>query len=65
MPRVDLELEIEQIARILEGLSAGELETLEILLNRELGDALKKRRQEARIEFEQGKTLSKHELFSE
>ncbi|MCL0098135.1 hypothetical protein M1O19_06465 [Dehalococcoidia bacterium] len=65
MPRVDLELEIGQIAGILEGLSPGELETLEILLNRELTDELKKRRQEARIEFEQGKTLSRDELFSE
>ena len=65
MPRVDLELEIGQIAEILEGLSPGELETLEILLNRELTDELKKRRQEARIEFEQGKTLSRDELFSE
>ncbi|MCL0073007.1 hypothetical protein M1N91_02170 [Dehalococcoidia bacterium] len=65
MPRVDPELEIGQIAEILEGLSPGELETLEILLNRELTDELKKRRQEARIEFEQGKTLSRDELFSE
>jgi hypothetical protein len=65
MPKVELELGIEQIAKILEGLSPGELETLEILLNPELRDELKKRRQEAKLEFEQGKTLSKDELFSD
>jgi len=36
MPKVELELELEQVARILEGLSPGELETLELLLNPEL-----------------------------
>ncbi|MBT9160781.1 MAG: hypothetical protein AAGB97_08215 [Dehalococcoidia bacterium] len=64
MPKVEFDLEIEQIAKMLEGVSPGELETLEILLNPELRDELKKRRGEARIEFEQGKTLSKDELFS-
>jgi len=63
MPKVELELGIEQIARILEELSPGELETLEILLNPGLIDELKKRREEARVEVEQGKTLSKDELF--
>ena len=65
MPKVELELEIEQIATMLEELSPGELETLEILLNPELRDELKKRREEARIELKQGKTLSKDELFSD
>lgn len=65
MPRVELELEIEQIATMLEELSPGDLETLEILLNPELRDELKKRREEARIELKQGKTLSKDELFSD
>jgi len=64
MPKVELEVGIEQIAKILEGLSPGELETLEILLNPELRDELKRRRQEAEIEFKQGRTLSKEELFS-
>lgn len=64
MPKVELELGIEQIAKILEELSPGELETLEILLNLDLMDELKKRREEARIEFEQGKALSKDDLFS-
>lgn len=65
MPKVELELEIEQIAKILERLSPGELETLEILLNPELRDELKRRRDEARTEFKQGKMLSKDELFSD
>ena len=65
MPKVELELEIEQIAKILEGLNPGELETLEILLNPELRDELKRRREEAKVEFEQGKTLSKDELFAD
>lgn len=65
MPKVEMELEIEQIAKILESLSPGELETLEILLTPELRDALKERREEGRREFEQGKTLSKDDLFSE
>ena len=64
MPKVELELGIEQIAKNLEELSPGELETLEILLNLDLMDELKKRREEARIEFEQGKALSKDDLFS-
>ena len=65
MPKVELEVRIEQIAKILKGLSPGELETLEVLLNPELRDELKRRRREAKIEFEQGKTLSKEELFSD
>jgi len=65
MPKVELEVEIQQIAKILKRLSPGELETLEILLNPELRDELKRRREEARVEFKQGKTLSKEELFSE
>ncbi|MCD6318338.1 hypothetical protein J7M02_04665 [Candidatus Aerophobetes bacterium] len=64
MPKVELQVGIEQIAKVLKRLSPGELETLEILLNPELRDKLKKRREEAKIEFEQGKTLSKEELFS-
>ncbi|MBE0478926.1 hypothetical protein IBX65_07405 [Candidatus Aerophobetes bacterium] len=65
MPKLELEVEIEQLAKILEGLSPGELETLEILLNPQLTDELKRRRQEAKIKFEQGETLSKEQLFSD
>ena len=63
MPKVELELEVEQIARILEALSQQELETLEVLLQPRLAAELKQRRQEARTELEKGKTLSKAELF--
>ncbi|MFO7772823.1 MAG: hypothetical protein R6V59_02605 [Dehalococcoidia bacterium] len=65
MPRVELELEVKQIARILEALSQQELETLELLLQPELGAELRQRRQEARTELEEGKTLSKAELFGD
>ena len=50
MPKVELELGIEQIAKILKELSPGKLETLEILLNSDLMDKLKKRCEEARID---------------
>ncbi len=62
MPKVELEVRIDQIAKILKELSPGELETLEVLLNPELRDELKRRRREAKIEFEQGKDSTK---FSE
>ena len=56
MPRVELELGVEQIARILEALSQPELETLELLLQPEIAAELRQRRQEARTELEEGKT---------
>jgi len=63
MPRVELELGVEQIAKMLEALSPQELETLELLLQPELAAELRQRRQEAKTELEEGKTLSKAELF--
>jgi len=63
MPRVGLELGVEQIAKILEALSRQELETLELLLQPELAAELRQRRQEAKTELEEGKTLSKAELY--
>jgi len=63
MPRVELELGVEQIARLLEALSQGELETLELLMQPELAAELRQRRQEARTELAEGKTLSEAELF--
>jgi hypothetical protein len=65
MPKVELELEIEQIAKILRELSPGELETLELLLNPELRAELKERREKGKLELKEGKTLSKTELFPE
>jgi len=65
MPRVELELEVEQIARILVKLNEQELETLELLLQPELAAELRQRRQEARTELEEGRTLSVAELFGD
>ena len=65
MPKVELELGVEQIAKMLEALSEQELETLELLLQLELAGELRQRRQEAKTELEEGKTLSKAELFAE
>lgn len=59
MPKVEIDLKLEQLARALNALSPGELETLELLLNPELGEELKRRRREAR-----GETLSEDELFA-
>ena len=63
MPKIELELEVEQIARILAALSQEELETLELLLQPALAAELRQRRQEARTELEEGRTLSEAELF--
>lgn len=65
MPKVELELELEQIAKILGELSPGELETLELLLNPELRAELKQRREKGRLELKEGKTLSRTDLFRE
>ena len=65
MPKVELELGVEQIARILEALSQQELVTLELLLQPELAAELRQRRREARTELEEGKALSKAELFGD
>jgi len=65
MPRVELELEVEQIARILVTLSEQELETLELLLQPELTAELRQRRQEARTEVKEDRTLSVAELFGD
>ncbi len=65
MPKVELELGIEQIAKTLESLSPQELETLELLLQPELTAKLKQRRREARTELKEGKALSKAKLFGD
>lgn len=63
MPKIELQLEVEQIARMLEALSEEELETLELILQPELTAELRQRRQQARTELQEGRTLSKAELF--
>ena len=65
MPKVELELELEQIASILEKLSPGEIETLEILLDPDLRAELKERHVKGKLELQEEKTLSKTELFSQ
>ena len=62
MPKVEVEL--EQLAQALRMLSPGELETLELLLNPELTDELKRRRQEGREALAHGETLSEKALFA-
>ena len=62
MPKVEVEL--EQLAQALQTLSPGELETLELLLNPELTDELKRRRQEGREAMAHGEALSEAELFA-
>lgn len=65
MPKVELELELEQVVKILERLTPAELETLQLSLNPELTGELKKSREKGKTELKQRKTLSKEELFSD
>ena len=64
MPKVEVELKLEQLAQALNALSPEELESLELLLNPELTEELQRRRREARAELAQGKDLSEEELFA-
>jgi len=63
VPKV--EVNVDQLAKALEELSPGELETLEICFNPELRVELKDRWAKARTELEEGKTLSKENLVAE
>jgi len=63
VPKVEVNL--DQLAKALEELSPGELETLEILLNPELWAELKDRWAKAKRELKEGRTLSKGELVAE
>jgi len=64
MPKVEIKLDLEQLAQALNALSPGELETLELLLTPELKKELQRRRREAHEELAQGKALSEDELFA-
>ncbi len=64
MPRIKVELNLEELAQALKQLTPGERETLAILLNPKLKAELKSRWQRARAELKAGKTLSEEELFS-
>lgn len=57
MPKVEIGL--EQLAKALDELSPGDLETLEIMLSPELRSALTDRWAEAKSELRQGKTLNR------
>ena len=63
VPKV--EVNVDQLAKALEELSPGELESLEICFNPELRVELKDRWVKARTELEEGKTLSKENLVAE
>jgi hypothetical protein len=63
VPKVEVNL--NKLAKALEELSPGELETLEILFNPELKAELKDRWAKAKRELEEGRTLSKGELVAE
>ena len=64
MDRAEL-VNLERLSHLLKGLSPAELETLEFLLQPELASELRQRQQEAKTELEEGKTLSKAELFAD
>lgn len=63
IPKVEINLKLEQLAQALNALSPGELETLELLLNPELGEELRRRRRKAHEALARGETLSEDELF--
>ena len=62
MPKVEVEL--EQLAQALRMLSPGELETLELLLDPERTEELKRRRQEGREALAHGEAVSEEELLA-
>ncbi|MBI1742360.1 hypothetical protein HYR54_04750 [Candidatus Acetothermia bacterium] len=63
MPKIEVELKLEEIAQALKQLTPGERETLVILLDPKLKAELKSRWAKARVELKSGKTLSEEELF--
>lgn len=63
MPKIEVELKLEEIAQALKQLTPGERETLAILLDPKLKAELKSRWAKARVELKSGKTLSEEELF--
>jgi hypothetical protein len=65
MPKVEVEMDLSQLAEALAKLTPAELETLEIMLNSRLKAQLKRRWRIAKAELQQGKTLSQEELFAD
>lgn len=64
MPKLEVNIEIEQLIKALRKLSPGELETLEIMFDPKLKMNIFKRWKKAKQELREGKALSKEELFS-
>lgn len=64
MPKLAIDVELEELAEVLNQLDPEELETLELLLDPELGSELQRRREQGRDELKQRTTLSEDELFS-
>ena len=64
MPRVEVELKLEEIVQALKQLTAAEQETLAILLNPKLNAELKSRWKKARAELKFGTTFSEEEPSS-
>jgi hypothetical protein len=65
MPKLEIDLELAELAEVLSQLTPGELETLEILLSPRLKTELNSRWRKAKEELQRGKTLSQEELFAE
>jgi hypothetical protein len=65
MPKVEVEMDLSELAEALAKLTPAELETLEIMLNSRLKAQLKRRWRIANAELQQGKTLSQEELFAD
>ena len=63
MPKLAIDVELEELAEVLNQLDPEELESLELLLDSELGSELQRRREQGRSDLEQGTTLSEDELF--
>jgi hypothetical protein len=63
VPKVEVGL--EQLAKALQELSPGDLETLEIMLDPGLAAELKSRREEAQREFREGRSLCREDLLDD
>jgi len=62
---ISVELTFDQLAKAIEKLTPGELETLAILLDPELKQELLERRELAQKEMAEGELLTVEELFKE
>lgn len=60
MPQIAINVPIENLAKIINNMKKGELETLLLLLTSERNELLKRKRD---IESEKIKTLSREEIF--